>query len=161
MKLILLAFSFFLLFQSTSQALPTLYDGFKGTAITEKAPLLKSFDKKITVVAFWASWCGVCKVSMPLYIKETEKFKKSGVEFIAISVDDNKQDAIDHQSEHKYPVFVYHDQGGALKQALLLEGVPVIFVYDKENNQVMRFAGYSEKKVASLGKTLTKLTTKK
>lgn len=144
-----------------ASALPALYDAFKGEAITPASPNLKSFDKKNIVVAFWASWCGVCRKSIPLYIKEAEKYKAKGLEFIAISEDDDKKEAIEHQKEHKYPVHVYHDKEGALKQALLLEGVPVLFVYDKENNQVMRFSGYSEKKLSSFSKTLEKLMNRK
>jgi len=45
---------------------------------------------KVTLVDFWASWCGPCKVSFPKYQELYTKYKAQGFEVIALSVDDEK-----------------------------------------------------------------------
>lgn len=51
---------------------------------------LSKYKNKIIVLDFWASWCKPCIAAIPSINKLREEFKNEPVEFIAISVDDNK-----------------------------------------------------------------------
>jgi len=42
---------------------------------------------KISVVNFWATWCGHCLVEMPDFVALQEKFRGDGVQFIGLNVD--------------------------------------------------------------------------
>lgn len=53
-----------------------------------KSAVLDSKYKKHLVV-FWASWCGPCRQEIPL-LKKIYKAKKESIEFISISIDENK-----------------------------------------------------------------------
>ena len=44
---------------------------------------------KVTIVDFWATWCGPCQKSFPKLQELYVKYKASGLEIIAISVDDD------------------------------------------------------------------------
>ena len=47
--------------------------------------------KKGTLIIFWASWCGPCRKEIP-FLKDFYNKKNSELEFISISIDDNKND---------------------------------------------------------------------
>ena len=63
---------------------------------TQKAPdgtemsLLAEVKKhKITVIDFWASWCGPCRQEMPFMIQLYDKYQSKGLGILGISLDEN------------------------------------------------------------------------
>ncbi len=59
------------------------FTGAEGKTIDRQA-----FAGKVAVIDFWASWCGPCRVKLPLVEKVYAKYKASDkVAFLAVSVD--------------------------------------------------------------------------
>ncbi|HEV7683270.1 MAG TPA: redoxin domain-containing protein [Pyrinomonadaceae bacterium] len=54
----------------------------------EMQQLLKRDGKRPLLVNFWATWCIPCRVEFPDLIKIDKDYRKRGLEFIAISLDD-------------------------------------------------------------------------
>ena len=54
---------------------------FKLSTIVEK--------NKITMIDFWASWCGPCRAEIPNVIKAYEAYKDKGFEIVGVSLDNN------------------------------------------------------------------------
>lgn len=149
-----------LLLSSSALAFPGALSPFRAEPLANAPKNLTAYDKRILVVAFWASWCPVCRRSMPSYIGISGEFIDKGVQFIAISVDEDRSKALRHVQSEKFPVPVYWDTQG-LKDSLMLEGVPTLIVYDREGHQVMRFGGHDEKREQKLRKMLTKMTSRR
>jgi len=74
-----------------------------GTAIGNKAPLFKLSNSsgimtslnelkgKFTLIDFWASWCGPCRLEHPNLLEIYTKYRRMGFEIISISMDKNKE----------------------------------------------------------------------
>ena len=64
---------------------------------TQKAPdeteisLMDEVKKhKVTVIDFWASWCGPCRQEMPFMMQMYDKLQSKGLGIIGISLDNDK-----------------------------------------------------------------------
>ena len=58
----------------------------KGDSIVK----LSSFNGKVVLIDFWASWCGPCRAANPYIQKLYKKYKDSGFEVFGVSLDVNK-----------------------------------------------------------------------
>ena len=47
---------------------------------------------KITMVDFWASWCGPCRMEMPNVVEGYKQFPNKGLEIVGVSLDESKED---------------------------------------------------------------------
>ena len=47
---------------------------------------------KMTMVDFWASWCGPCRAEMPHVVKAYKDFHSKGLEIVGVSLDERKDD---------------------------------------------------------------------
>ena len=47
---------------------------------------------KLVLIDFWASWCGACRATMPHLKDIYPEYKKKGVEFFSVSLDDKEED---------------------------------------------------------------------
>jgi len=75
----------------------------RATEIGKKAPnfsapnpegeiiALKDVLGKVTIVDFWAAWCGPCRRENPNVVKVYEQYKDKGLEIIGVSLDGNRR----------------------------------------------------------------------
>ena len=47
---------------------------------------------KLTLVDFWASWCGPCRAEMPHVVQAYKDFHAKGLEIVGVSLDQRKDD---------------------------------------------------------------------
>lgn len=62
---------------------------------TPEGKLIKVSDfvgkNKVTMIDFWASWCGPCRQEMPNVIKAYNEYKEKGFAVVGVSLDNNKK----------------------------------------------------------------------
>ena len=46
---------------------------------------------KLTVVDFWASWCGPCRQEMPSLVSTYNEYKNKGLGIVGVSLDEDKE----------------------------------------------------------------------
>jgi cytochrome c biogenesis protein CcmG, thiol:disulfide interchange protein DsbE len=100
--------------------------------------------QKKVVVSFWASWCGPCRLEMPSLIQfyKTNHRDTSDFEILAVSIDEDPQAAADFATAMKlnFPVLVDPDK--KIANAYQVEGIPTMFVIDKDGKVIYGRAGY-------------------
>ncbi|MBP1612581.1 MAG: thiol:disulfide interchange protein [Bacteroidetes bacterium] len=86
----------YLTLKAKLDALTTTAIGCKFTDIEMNDPEGKPFKlstivekNKITMIDFWASWCGPCRAEIPNVIKAYESYKAKGFEIVGVSFDNN------------------------------------------------------------------------
>ncbi|MEJ5307243.1 MAG: TlpA disulfide reductase family protein [candidate division WOR-3 bacterium] len=110
----------------------------------QKIKLSKIVNGKITILNFFSSTCPYCKKEINFLNEIRETYKKNkNFEFLAIA-SDNKTESLNkfiNETKFSYTVF---PNGSLLMDSLKIEGVPTIFIIDK--NGTIRFikVGYFE-----------------
>lgn len=74
------------LFAAVGAAQTDLPVNTKTEAITDLKPLLKE-NKKPLLINFWATWCGPCRVEFPELVKIDADYRKQGLDFVIVSLD--------------------------------------------------------------------------
>ena len=86
---------------------------------------------KITVLDFWATWCGPCRESLPHLEALRAKFKDNAkLAFLAVSVDDDKvanDKLVAMMKDLKVEIPVARD-GGPAQRSLMIDGYPTTVI---------------------------------
>ena len=112
---------------------------------------------KVTIVDFWATWCEPCKKSFPKYQELYVKYKASGLEIAAVSVDDEKGGIPAFAKSHGAKFPVGWDNGKKIADQYKPENMPTAYVVDK--NGVVKFVhkGYHDGEEKELEKEIKSL----
>jgi thiol-disulfide isomerase/thioredoxin len=114
----------------------------------QKVAFNESFEKgKVTLVSFWATWCGPCKkeithirAKMPQWKKETD------FNYVTISIDEARAEGLVRtyalNQGWEFPYFI--DANSDLKRSLSFQNVPFTIIIDKAGKIAFTHTGYEE-----------------
>lgn len=110
--------------QAADFALPSLNE--------QRITLADYRGKKKVVLSFWASWCGPCRMELPILADFYRKYHKadSNFEILAVSVDDDRGEAEAYARKAKLPFPVLLDPDSKVADSYSVEGIPTMFVID-------------------------------
>jgi peroxiredoxin len=112
---------------------------------------------KVTIVDFWATWCEPCKKSFPKYQELYVKYKASGLEVIAVSVDDEKKEIPDFIKTYGAKFPVGWDEGHKIAECYKPSAMPTAFVIDKNGVVKHIHNGYHDGEEKELEKEIKSL----
>jgi thiol-disulfide isomerase/thioredoxin len=104
---------------------------------------LASYQGKVLLVDFWASWCTPCKTSFPALDALFREYASRGLEVVAINLDERRRDADAFLGDHPHQMTVLFDPKGASPVAFGVKGMPSSFLIDKAGNIRFTHMGYS------------------
>ncbi len=64
------------------------------TTAAGAAEPLGSHMREVTVLVFWASWCGPCKMEMPLVDRYAASEQDARIAVVGVNIDENRQDGV-------------------------------------------------------------------
>ena len=87
---------------------------------------------KPVMVNFFASWCHPCRLESPALVSIRNEYESKGVTFLAIAIDDTKEDMKKFIEELSFTFPAGLDKTGEIKDAFGVYGLPTTYFIDRE-----------------------------
>lgn len=94
-------------------------------------------DHKLTMVNYWATWCGPCVSEIPDLVKISEDYADKGFALIGVHVDETDLDGVKKFMEEQkisYPIIL--PEGFFLEMIQGYQYIPTTLFFDSEGKQV-------------------------
>jgi len=126
---------------------------FAGT----KSASLSDYRGKVVLVDFWASWCGPCRQSLPLYNNLQADFPADDFAIVAIGLDEDTADALAFLREHPIKYTALQNPKGDVAQAFGLKGMPSSYLIDRNGVVRYRHIGFEPRDIDALKREIAAL----
>lgn len=103
---------------------------------------LSELRGKVVILHFWATWCSVCRDSIPELRQLYRKYKNEGIELLAIAIDARGRRVVEPFVKKvgiDYPVLLGDREA---RKAYAIFGLPTTFVIDPQGNIYKKYVGY-------------------
>lgn len=117
-----------------------------------------SLRGKVIYLDFWASWCGPCKVSFPDMRDLQSEFGEDVLQVIAISVDNNPDDARRFVERFEPNFIILSDPEGAIADRFSIPTMPTSYLIDHHGNIRHMHKGYRPGDIDKIKPLVTALT---
>jgi peroxiredoxin len=105
---------------------------FRLTDASGKQVSLSDFRGKAVLLNFWATWCGPCKVEIPMLKGLQKKYREDGLTVLGVSMDGDGWSVVRpymETAQFNYPILLGNED--VAKQYGGLEAVPATLLIDK------------------------------
>lgn len=111
---------------------------------------LESLRGKVVLLDFWASWCGPCRQSFPLYEKLHGELPALDFTLLAINLDEMADGPAAFLSEHPVSYTSLADPAGDVAKKFGLIGMPTSFVIDRDGVVHSRHTGFKPQDIEAV-----------
>jgi len=118
---------------------------------------LADYRGRVVLVDFWASWCGPCRQSLPLYDQLRAGFPATDFAILAINLDEEAADAKAFLREHPVKYTTLQNPQGDIAKAFGLSGMPSSYLIDRDGIVRQRHVGFEPADVDALKREITTL----
>ena len=98
----------------------------------------KIAQNKLTLVDFWASWCGPCRKENPVVKAAYEQFHELGFDVIGVSVDQDEAAWLKAVEEDQLPWTQVRDSENKASEDYMIYYIPSNFLFDQNGNMVAK-----------------------
>ncbi len=121
-----------------------------------KMDLKSHIGKDVVILDFWASWCGPCRMGMPIIEEVAGKYKDKGVVFYAVNLREDKSTVEGYLKSTGLDLTVAMDKKGSVAGKYGVGGIPHTVIIGKDGKVRDVHIGFSP----SLGEELTAMLNK-
>lgn len=122
---------------------------------------LENLKGKVVYLDFWASWCGPCAISFPYMMELSKKHISQGLEVIAVSVDESRDDVDSFLSHQPVNFAIAHDPEGLCPKTYGLQTMPTTYLIDRKGSLRYVHQGFSHLDREEINATVIKLLQEK
>ena len=102
---------------------------------------LSSLRGRVVLLEFWATWCPPCRESLPAMEKLYRKYRKEGMEVVAIAVRDDADEVRKLVAADGLSFRVFLDDE-AVSRIYGISGIPALFMLDRKGVIRHQLEGY-------------------
>ena len=128
---------------------------------SQKHMTLADLQGKVVLLDFWASWCGPCRQSFPLYEKLRTEMANTDFAMLAINLDEMADAPSAFLAEHPVGYASLADPAGEVARQFGLIGMPSSFIIDRDGVVRARYTGFKPEDIAVIRKEVNELLGKK
>lgn len=108
---------------------------------------LSKIKGKVTIIDFWAAWCGPCRKENPNLVKVYNKYHEKGLEIIGVSLDGSSRqknsrndwlNAIEKDGLGWYQVSNLNYFNGPVAKKYNIRAIPAMFILDSEGKIIAK-----------------------
>ena len=106
---------------------------------------LREIKGQVTLLSFWASWCGPCRVELPTLADLHKTFKDQGLQIVAINLDsENTNEVTSLWNTMELPFSFFSDFEGQTAKAFNVQSLPVHFVLNQYGEVMLTANGAND-----------------
>ena len=102
---------------------------------------------KLNMLVFWASWCGPCRMEIPLLKEIQHKYQNQGLNLVNISIDVDKANWVKALADEKMPwpqCLVDKEKIDEVMQQYNFSSIPLVVFTDKSGYEIAKISDYYE-----------------
>ena len=103
---------------------------FKLPDLSGQEVTLDQYKGKVVMLDFWATWCGPCRMTMPI-LESMEKEFANNLILLAVNVQESKDDVRDFVRAQNVHSRVLLDEEGSVGETYGTESIPMQVLIDK------------------------------
>lgn len=112
---------------------------------------LANYRNKVTIVTFWASWCGPCRRELPVLDHFQDVVGRDALEVIAINFKEPREDFRAVVRANKSINLTYvHDMHGRVSNQYGVNSLPHMFILGHDGKVAYTHRGYSEESLPGI-----------
>jgi peroxiredoxin len=116
-----------------------------------------SFQGKVVVLNFWATWCPACVTELPSLSRLQSEWKSRGLEVVAVSNDASAEAVREYTAKKGFTFSILHDASRAVTKQYKIFALPTTFLIDKHGTVVEKFFGEYDWTSPEMKKKIEKL----
>ncbi len=109
----------------------------KGSDGAGKVVSLRQLQGKVTLVNFWATWCGPCIKELPELELLHKKLEGKGLKVVGVVLDDSPDSVREYVEKYALTYPMLFDSEGGSKRLYQIIGLPESVILDKDGKVVL------------------------